>query len=79
MRVDDVRPEAPGGADDVAGEGEVAPVATPAIDDRPRELVPARLEAGLEVRHEGAERRCRRPRVHLRDEQDAHARAVSRG
>ena len=79
VRVDDVRPEASSGPHHVAGEDQVPPVAAPAVDDRPREVVPALLEPRLEVGHECPQRRRGRPRVHLGDEQDAHACAVSRG
>ena len=58
VRVDDVRSEASSGPARRRGRGSrCRPWPAAAVDDRPRELVPARLEPRLEVGHEGPQRR----------------------
>jgi hypothetical protein len=54
VRVHDVRVEPTSGRDDVAREDDVPRAASAAVDDRPRQLVPARGERRLEVCDEGA-------------------------
>jgi len=69
--VGDIGTEPTRSASGVADEGEMArPAASSPIDDRTLELVTARGELALEARHEDAEVRVGRPRVHLRDEED---------
>ena len=75
VRVDDVGPEAPRGADGVADESEVAPPSSGrAVDDGALDLVPPRDELALEVGDEDSEVRVVRARVHLRDEEDPQGR-----
>ncbi len=72
VRVDDVWPELPRGAQRVEREPEVATSsAGAAVDDGALELVPARDELALEVGHEHPEIGIVGPRVHLRDEKDS--------
>ena len=74
VRVDDVGAEAVRGGHDVARAARGGAPASAAVDDGPRELVAAGLERALQRRDERAEVGCRPARVHLRDEQDPHAR-----
>ena len=76
VRVDDVRCRASEGP---SREREVAKLPTCArVEHRAVELVPARDERVLELRDERAQIRCIRARVHLRHEQNPHARSVCR-
>ena len=79
VRIHDVGPEPPRGGRDVAQQAEMAQSAAAAVDHRPLQLVAASDELALERRHEGAEVRRRRARIHLRDEEDAHAAGAAQG
>ena len=73
VRVDDVGPDTACRAERAGREGRVAALpAGAAVEHGPLELVPALAQGALELRHEHAEIGVVGPRVHLRDEQDAH-------
>ena len=74
MGVHDVRAEAPSRTHGVDAEARVLrPRPATPVDHGALELVPLRLQLVLDLGDEGAEVRIVRARVHLRDEQDAHA------
>ena len=75
VRVDHVGAKSPRGPQRRGRQREVlALAAAPAIEDRALDDVTACGERLLEAADEDAEVRVGRPRVHLRDEQDLHAR-----
>jgi hypothetical protein len=74
MRVDDVRPESPGGLVRVACEAEVAPLAAAApVEHRAFDDVAAGRQLFLEPADEHTEIGVGRPGIHLRDKKDSHA------
>ncbi|MEZ5098984.1 MAG: hypothetical protein R3C15_04115 [Thermoleophilia bacterium] len=74
VRVDDVGAEAPRRADRIDPEArEPGLAAGPAVDNGALELVAEPAQLALELPDEDAEVRVVAARVHLRDEQDAHA------
>src|SRR5207247_1218190 len=75
----DVRPEAARGAAGVACEIEVAalPAGAP-VEDGSLDVVAALRERALDLGDERPEIGIVRPGIHLRDEQDPHARKLSR-
>jgi hypothetical protein len=74
VRVDDIRIEAARDPAGVASEAEVPAAPSAALDGSALDLVPPRGELPLERRDEDPEIRVVRPGVHLRDEEDPHAR-----
>ncbi len=73
VRVDDVGMKSPRLPPRLAREGEVAKLPARAmVEHGPFDLVPARRELALELGDEDPEIGIVGPRVHLRDEQDAH-------
>ena len=73
--VRDIRIEATCATPSVAEQPHVASrAAAPLVHDRALDLVPARDELAFEVRHEDAEIRIVRPRIHLGDEEDSQVR-----
>src|SRR5207247_688353 len=71
--VDDVRAEGAVLREHLDRESRVTLLSASAIDDRARDLVPARGQRALEVGDERPEVGRGGSRIHLRDEQDAHA------
>ena len=78
-RDEEVRPDdvGPPGRGDLPPQLEEAPLPAGApVEHGELDLVPALAERALQLRHEDAEVGVVRARVHLRDEQDPHARTV---
>ena len=76
VRVHDVGPEPSRRPHDVECEPRVAAAAAAPVDDRAREIVAAGLQLPFQRGDERAEARRIRTRIHLRDEQDPHARSL---